>query len=305
MVQLRGELRTLHFLHKLLFSGVLLAAIGLLWQFYRQQPSCWYVIAVIVALVLMAQLSRSDKSFIYLHLSRPRTAIFTEYFLLSLPFTLPLLFTSNWYCFPLFPVAFAIISQLQITVSSPQVKYRWLAKFIPAQQFEWLSGLRQALPVFALLYAVALTFCWVKALPLFLLWLLNTMVLSFYQEGEPLQLLRIYAETPKLLLRKKLVEHSKLLLILNLPVIALQGIFYPLIGLIGIVFLALQLISLAFAIFLKYSTYAPNQSAKSNTLLLTLAQLGVIFPFLLLVPLAMCFRYYGRAIRNLALYLPA
>jgi hypothetical protein len=304
LIQLRREAQTLGWIHKFLFLALFLGFMAVSHNVSQKTPACWSVPGALWVTALMAQLFRPDKDFVYLHIRRPARAIFLEYAAFSLPFIQPVLFSPNWYCFPVYFLGLWGISFIRKSFRA-QTRFVFLSRLFPATAFEWISGFRQALPVFILVYLAAIVFCWVKALPLFLLWVLNLLFVSFYQECEPLNLLRAFANSPEKLLRKKLLLHGKILLWLNLPVLALQAVFHPAIGLAGIIFLMLQLITLAFTIFLKYATYQPNMEVKSNTLLVSLAQMGVIFPFLLPLPLVMCFRYYKRAKLNLILYLPA
>ena len=304
LIQLRREAQTLGWIYKFLFFALLLVFIAVSHNVSQNADSCLAVPGALWLSALMAQLFRPDKNFVYLHIRGPALAIFLEYAAFSLPFILPALFSPNWYCFPVYFIGLWGITFIRKSFR-PQTRFVFLGRLFPALAFEWISGFRQALPVFAIGYLAAIAFCWVKALPLFLLWLLNLFFVSFYQECEPLNLLRTFAQNPEELLRKKLLLHGKILLWLNVPVLVLQAIFHPVIGLAGIIFLLLQLITLAFTIFLKYATYQPNTVVKSNTLLISLAQMGVIFPFLLPLPLVMCFRYYKRARLNLNHYLPA
>ncbi|KAA9332785.1 hypothetical protein [Adhaeribacter soli] len=304
LIQLRREAQTLGWIHKLLFLVLLLVFMAVSHNVSQKAPACWAVPGALWVSAVMAQLFRPDKDFVFLHIRKPAQEIFLEYAAFSLPFILPILFSPNWYCFPVYFIGLWPISFLRKSFPS-QARFVFLGRLFPPTAFEWISGFRQASPVFVIGYLTAIAFCWVKALPLFLLWLLNLLFVSFYQECEPLNLLRAFADTPEELLRKKLLLHGKILLWLNVPVLALQAVFHPVIGLAGIIFLLLQLITLAFTIFLKYATYRPNMVVKSNTLLISLSQMGVIFPFLLPLPLVMCFRYYKRAKLNLIHFLPA
>lgn len=303
-IQLRREIRTLPWLHRLLFLLLLCGIVAICHSVFHKSLQGWLVPGALLLSALAMQLYRPDKDFIFLHFNSPRQAIFSEYAVFSFPFILPALFSPNWYCFPVYFLGLGAITFIRSRFRL-QTRYTFLGWLLLDTAFEWISGLRRAFPVFALIYLLALTFCWVKALPLFLLWVLNLLFISFYQEGEPLHLLRIYAESPVDLLRKKLFSHGLLLFCLNFPVLLLQAFIHPVIGLIGIIFLLLQFIAMAFALFLKYATYRPGEVTTSNTLLVTLAQMGILLPFLLPLPLIMCFRYYGRAVQNLKLYLPA
>jgi hypothetical protein len=117
-------------------------------------------------------------------------------------------------------------------------------------------------------------------------------------------MLRAYENTSTTFLRRKLKTHSSLFLLFSMPVLILQSIFHPIMALAGLLFLVLQVCVLCFAILLKYSTYEPDSNRSSNMLLVTFAQLSILFPFFLLLPIALIARNYRIAKQNLANYLP-
>ncbi|MFC5271676.1 hypothetical protein [Adhaeribacter terreus] len=302
-LQFRRELKTLGLLHKALFGMLFLTLVAISHSNFQKQPNCWFAVTLLWVAASFVQLYRPDKNFVYLHLAKPHQAIFLEYAVISLPFILPVLFSPNWFCLFIFLAGLFPITYIRTTVST-QTRFIFIGKIFPANTFEWIAGFRKNFPLLILIYALALAFCWVKVLPLALLWLFFGIVLNFYQQAEPLQLLRTITGNPKDLLRKKIMQMVKLLLLLSLPVILLQTIFHPWLGLAALAFLLLQSCVLAFAIFLKYSTYEPNKTLNSNMLLVSFAQISVVIPFFILLPLALIFRQYRRALQNLTHYLP-
>lgn len=302
-LQFRRELKGLGWWHKVLFTAMLFALISVIHQAYKQFPGCFYALGFLWAGALAAQFFRPDKQFLFLHLAKPKQALFLEYFGLSLPLILPALLTQHWYCLLLFPAGLFPITFIKTSISV-KTRFVFLGQILPPTAFEWIAGFRQNLWLLIPVYFLALAFCWVKILPIALLWLLFGLLLGVYQVTEPILLLRAIAQDPNAIINHKIREMGKLLLILSLPVLLLQTIFYPWLGLAGLAFLVLQFCVLTFAILLKYSAYQPNQAQHSNMLLLAFAQLSVVLPFFLLLPLVLVFRQYRRATFNLQLYLP-
>ncbi|MBK0403845.1 hypothetical protein I5M27_12670 [Adhaeribacter sp. BT258] len=302
-LQFRREWRTLGLLHKGLFCLLFLTLTAISYSNFQEQPNCWFLVGGLWMAAVFTQLFRPDKSFVLLHLAKPHQAIFLEYAVISLPFILPALFSPNWFCLfiflaGLFPITF-LRTSFQI-----QTRFVFLGKILPPTAFEWIAGFRKNFPLLVVVYALALALSWVKMLPLLLLWLFCGIILGFYQFSEPLLLLRTCGQNPATLLKKKLLEMGELLLFICLPVIFLHAVFHPWLGLAGLAFLMLQFCVLAFAILLKYSTYEPNKTLNSNLLLLTFAQMSVVLPFFILLPIALVFRQYRKAKQNLTLYLP-
>jgi hypothetical protein len=302
-LQLRRELRGLPLVHKALFIFLLVVLVLICHHSYQRSPDCWLVIGFLWLAAAFAQVYRPDKQFVYLHLNRPNLALFSEYAVLSLPLTLPAFLSQNGYCFFVYLAGLYGITFIR-TSFQLQTRFVFLGKIIPPAAFEWIAGFRQGLPLLAPVYLAALAFCWVKGLPLILLWVFCACLLGFYQEGEPLQMLRAQTNNPPEFLNQKIRSHGRLLIFCCLPVILLQAVFHPWLGLAGLAFLLLQLLVLVYVICLKYSTYTPNRKNSSTMLLVSFAQISIIIPFFLLLPLALAPRQYRLAKQNLKFYFP-
>src|SRR5688572_32243675 len=101
-LQIRRELQTLGWLHKLLFSFLVIVAIVFCHQVFQKTPSSWYLVFGFWLSALLAQFYRPDKNFIFLNLPNPQRAIFLEYAVLSFPFLLPAFLSPNWFYFFIF-----------------------------------------------------------------------------------------------------------------------------------------------------------------------------------------------------------
>ena len=303
LLRAKREIRSLGLLYSLLFAALISGAVFVLYKQYLQRPNCWAAAGILLALAVVVQVSRTDKEFVFRQLPNPKRAVFTEYSLLSLPFTVPVLFTPHWYCFLVLTAGFLALAGWRYSVSSRYTLFPWLSRFTGKQNFEWTSGARKSLPALVLVYCLALAFCWVPVLPLFFLWGISLIAISFYQESEPLPLLRAFAIQPDKILKQKIVRHGKLLLLLQLPVLLLALLFNPQLWYVYVLFPPLQLLLLASAILLKYSSYEPNRKVSANMLLTSLAAFGTLVPALLPLPLFICFRYWGKAKERLQFYL--
>ncbi len=152
-------------------------------------------------------------------------------------------------------------------------------------------------------YLLAVAFCWFRILPLFLLWFLTTMIISFYSECESIQVLRESGETPGKFLLHKLYRHSRYIIILYTPLILINTIFNPGYLLINLLFVPVQVALVCFAIGLKYSSYRPNTMQTGNNILLTIIAFLVALPYLLPLPAVLSLVYFYKARNNLKYYL--
>jgi hypothetical protein len=282
--------------------GLLCFLIYLSFLTYQKTPDAFYLTAALFFICLSIQSTRNDKTFVYIHIEKPQSEIYSEYLILTFPFAVSSLFTVNWACYPILLLSMLAIPFLKYTL--PQKTYfKNITSIIPASNFEWISGFRKSFLLLIPLYVLTIGFCWFKILPLFLLWFITIMIASFYNEFEPIQMLREGNYSSKRFLRQKLYRHSKYLLILYAPVLLINTIFNFEYWVVNLLFIPIQLSLLCFAICLKYSAYQPAKSSAGSSIIFPLVSLGSVLPYLLPVPLVMAFIYYGKAKNNLNNYL--
>jgi hypothetical protein len=283
----------------LLLVFVVAAALWGLYQKGLQQALL--ASAAVAGLVLSLQVGRKDKAFVLRHMPGGSLNIFAEYLVLTLPVTLPALFCPYPWLFVLVQVAFFFIAKIRMDVRQ-HVWFGFLSRWIAPRDFEWLSGVRKNFVLLLLCYIAALGLCWLRIAPLVPLWIITVIVASFYAECEPLHILKSSYPNPVALLRARLRRHLALLSVVSVPVLLLHALWYPSLALICLAFVMVQYVLLSFAFLLKYATYRPDTLLTGNSLLLGLASVGVLIPFLLPVPLLMSLRYYRKAIANLKNY---
>jgi|WetSurMetagenome_2_1015567.scaffolds.fasta_scaffold03443_5 hypothetical protein len=309
LLQLKREIKLLGIFHNIVISGVLVVAIYQITKLYQDFYFALLTFISTVAIILLIQISRRDKSFVFLHLAFPRKAIFTEYVVLSILFSAYLLFSRYWYFFILIIISCAVISGIKYTAKK-KTKLVSLSKLILPKNFEWISGIRKYRFTFGLLYIVTLAVSPVIFLPLFCLWILTIQIISFYEECEPLNILCSGVFKPSRFLKIKIHRHSILLFVLYLPVLLVNSIFNPNLIIFNLVFLIVQITVLSLTIFFKYKIYAPRDMLPGNSIFLVIIQVCTILPFiigsipfLLPLPLFLCFKYYFSAKENLKFYL--
>jgi hypothetical protein len=301
LCQARKQLNSLGMFYSLLLFSFLCFAIFYIFLAYGQKDKSLYVFSATILVFIGIHFSRSDREFVHNHIADPVQNIFSEYFIFSLPFTLPSLFTAHWFYFPSLIFSAYLIAHIKVSFKR-RTLFPHLSKIIPSQNFEWLGGLRKNLTPVIILWLLAIISCRIRILPLVFLWFIVVTVTSFYQQCEPLQILYASAETPKKLVMQKIAKHTALILIIFFPVLVVNSIFNPDLLLINLIFLLVQITVLIFSILLKYTTYIPNENLKGNTILLSTVTIGALIPFLLPIPIIMCFRNYGRSVKNLNHY---
>jgi hypothetical protein len=269
---------------------------------FKNNQQAWYLVAVLSTVCLAIQYTRKDKQFIYKQLDKPHLQIFLEYLILTLPFSITSLITQNWFCFPLLLLALICIPLLKFQFKHKAV-FKNLSWLIPASNFEWISGIRKQFIPFISLYLLALSFCWVRILPFFLLWFVTIIISSFYLENEPVHILREGNKTARKFLLNKIKINIKYIFILySLPVI-INAIFVREFLLITLLFIPVQIALLCFAVNLKYSTYKPQRNQLGNNIAFSIVAMLAAMPYFLPIPVILAIVYFYKAENNLKTYL--
>lgn len=289
-------------LYLLVFIAIAAVLSFITYNQFKNNANAWYIVAVLSIFCLGIQYSRKDKEFIYKQLDKPYFQIFLEYLFLTLPFSITSLITKNWFCFPLLLLVLICIPFLKF-----QFKYRAafknLSAVIPASNYEWISGFRKQYIPFICLYLVALAFCWVRILPLGLLWFLTLIISSFYLENEPVHVLREGNKTARKFLSDKIKTNIKYILILyTLPVI-INAIFVREFLIVTLLFIPIQIALLCFAVNLKYSTYKPQTNQLGNNVAFSIVAMLSAMPYFLPIPVILAIVYFYKAENNLNPYL--
>ena len=181
--------------------------------------------------------------------------------------------------------------------------FKNLSSFIPAENFEWISGFRKQYISFVFVYLLALSFSWFKILPLVFLWLLTGFIASFFAECESIGVLREDNKSPSGLMFYKIKIALMYVFILYLPVIGINIILNPDFLLLDLLFIPMQISVLWFAIFFKYSVYKPDNTLTGNSIMLSLILVSSALPYLLPVPAILSLVYFYKGKKNLNQYL--
>lgn len=153
---------------------------------------------------------------------------------------------------------------------------------IPIYFFEWISGFRKK-PLVLLPFCIGIFFCDKPYVTSICIWLLLVFISSFYTENEPIEFIQKDELPTNLFLRKKIVNHTTLFTIVNIPLLILVFIFNIQDALIvSYSFIMSVLIFIAIIIF-KYATYYPSKKSFEFTIISSISLFSVIiFPLLLL-----------------------
>jgi hypothetical protein len=258
--------------------------------------------AILVLLCVSIHIRRKDKKFAQLHLSNDHLQMYVEYILLTLPFAFTAIFTPHYFYYPLLLILLWFIPYLRYS-PTPKTSLKNISTLFPtAHSIEWVSGLRNSFLTILPLYTLALATCWMRFLPLLLLWIITTAILNFYSEHEAVHILRAQHNNAKDFLNEKIKVHSFYVCIYYAPVLILNSIFNHDFLEINVLFLLVQLSLIIFAINAKYSSYVPAQQNLASNISVAIISIASVVPYLLPLPVIFAIVYYKKAIQNLNNY---
>lgn len=301
LIQAKRELNSTGFGIVIVF-GILLYLIYAAYTVFLKSPDAYYLTAFLFLVCVALQSYRIDKQFVYIHIRNPHFEMYSEYLAFTLVFSVSSLFTDNWICFPALVAALFLVPFLKFTVKQ-KTYFTTISSVIQSQDFEWISGFRKSFGILIPLYLLAIGFSWFRILPLLILWFITVIIATFYTECEPLHILKEGDPTSSQLLKRKLTRMMKYIFSLYTPVLVVNTILNPEYWILNLLFIPLQISLVGYSISLKYASYEPNKNAIGNNVILSIVSLGSIIPYFLPIPLLMAVFTYGKAKKNLNIYL--
>lgn len=285
----------------LVLPFVAIIILGVMEALLRQ--GMWSVFALFAFILISSHFNRKDKHFLKVIEHQRFTIYFIEYVLISLPIIAWFVYENAWQ---------QIIATLGMIVILPFINWTfiyqnakaWLRfpKFM-TRDFEWMMGIRKNIAYIIPLYILGLILSYMTASVLVVLFLLAIITTTFYlEEGEARSFLHLYADSPKGLMRLKVIRAMGLFLLFTIPLsIAFLIFHYPYWYLL-LATLAISSVIQLTSVTLKYTTYQPKASNQRNAFLLGFLLTCWLTPFLQPVPLLMTITYYRKAINRLKIY---
>ena len=166
-------------LFRVVFLLILLCAIlyGVFMQLHDIVISN-YIFAGFISLIVAIHLRRADKDFLKTYFEKYKLIYFVEYFILSLPLIVCLVYYQHWLqtVVWLIALAFAVNVEFEIKQRSLNTK---IQRLIPSNCFEWKSGVRKSLFVIIILWVIGIAFSFfVGSIPI-VIFLILPLILIF------------------------------------------------------------------------------------------------------------------------------
>jgi hypothetical protein len=264
--------------------------------------NAFYVSGLMSLIVFLIHINRQDKWFLKINFSNYQLICFVEYLLLVSVIIAFLIFHFQW--IPLFllvsTIYLVILVDLKVKKSNLNTR---IQRWIPSDCFEWKGGVRQTMFLLIPLWLVGLgTSFFIGSVPI-VLFILGILPFSFYEKGEPFQMIVAYEMGTNKFLFHKIKRQIVLYSILALPLIAVFLIFHyerwyiPTIE--YFIFISLYI----YLILAKYAFYVPNSKSSAAQFFGAIGAFCGMVPLLLPVVWLLSIRFFFKSKENLNIYL--
>jgi hypothetical protein len=266
-------------------------------------PWQFIIPASALGVVLMIHIRRKDFRFMQSIVPQPGRLYMAEYLVFSLPMSLVFITEARYFHLLGFLTVVVLIAFIPPPKAVAVERASGLSA-IPRGMFEWQSGIRKSRIVLALFYLPGLFGfyqVWLAAVSLFMI---TMIVVSFYSEYEPRNMLVAGDGTAAGFLSHKIARHAGLFAACMLPQL-LAVLIHPEILLVALGYFLASVNLVIFSILLKYYQYRPAAFSGAHQMVTSLACLiSLILPAAAIILVVNLFLWAG-ALRNLKYYLHA
>lgn len=261
-----------------------------------------YVTSFMIFVVVLIQTRRQDKKFSRIHFKHFRLTFFIEYIFLSIPLFICLAIHSHLIViYVLFFLLFGI-TWINIKPKNQNLNTA-IQKWIPENCFEWKAGIRKTLFWIVPLWIIGFaTSFYIGSVPI-TIFILGITFLSFYENGEPYQMILSFELSSNQFLLLKLKAQVAIFSIVVLPLVALFIIFHPELWYIPVAEYLVFISLLSYTILVKYAYYEPNSRSAAAQTFVAIGALGAIIPVFLPIVWLMSGRFYFKSVDKLNFYL--
>jgi len=265
-------------------------------------PDSFYVIGLTVFIILVVHTKRQDKSFLKTNFANYKLICFVEYLIMASIIIAFLIFHFQWIPLLFLLSALYLIIHLDLKTSQRNLNTK-IQQLIPSGCFEWKGGVRQTLIILIPLWMIGLcTSFFIGSVPI-VLFILGIIPFSFYEKGEPYQMILAYEMGTNQFLFHKINMQISLFSILALPLIGAFLVFHYEIWYIPIIEYFIFIFLYIYLILTKYAFYEPNRKSASAQIFGAIGVFGGIIPVFLPVVWLLSIRFFFKSKENLNFYL--
>lgn len=174
--------------------------------------------------------------------------------------------------------------------------------FLNPLSFEWKAGIRKSGWLMLLLWILSMSLVSYPAISLVLIWIIHSVIISFYQSFEGKDIVRSSDLSARQFLFQKIKSGVVLQLAIQVLPLTLYFVFNQEHWWIILFLIFQSMLSVGFSVIVKYAYWDPSNSSSPSSLYQSLAIISFLIPFLIPVPIILAGMRYNSAIRKLNAY---
>lgn len=290
-LQATRELQSIGLFRVLILLAVLILIMMAAMHVGQKLPYGWILPAITAVATWYIQSNRADHRFLNIHAPYPVITRCVEYLIASMPIIIVLLMGENgWLAFSIPPLLW-FISRLTPSYSTI-TRHQKIIGLIPAQRYEWRSGIRQTFWWMLFLHISMLAFAFQPAVLAVIILLYTFAILSFHDTCEPRNFIEQWNGTAATYLASQIKQNIIIFSISLLPALLLCLLFQGKLIWLPLWVMLNSFVIIAFSIYLKYSMYQPNSRLYANQIIYFIIIFSYLLPFL--TPVILLFGVYYR-----------
>lgn len=257
------------------------------------------IVGIIAVVLFSYHLNRRDLQFVRHYFGQASLRIAKNYSLLVVPASIALLSIDQFVNALLLQIVAALIAFT--SKASKNFRLRILTDWIPAQHFEFRSGIRKNSLLLLPIAMLVLLLSPVKFFLLAALFIFNSIICSFYQDNEPLLMLNAEGKSIQDFMDTKRKFLQKFLLYTNVPLLIINSLLHTELLAYNLAIVPSFFLLANYTIYSKYANYSPGtrQLTKLDALFVYVA---TIMPLALPLSYFVSKTYNKKALLNLQPY---
>lgn len=265
-------------------------------------PNAYYITVVYLLIVTLIHIRRQDKLFLKSHFVNYKLIYLAEYFLIIIPVLFCLVYHFQWI------LAVSVLVGIGVIVNYdfkpiPRSLNTKIQQFIPHDCFEWKAGIRKTLFLIIVIWIIGLgTSFFIGSVPI-VIFIFGIIPLSFYEKGEPYQMILAYEMSTNKFLFYKVKLQIILFSILTIPLMVVFLIFHFEMWYIPVVEYFLFISLHVYFILTKYAFYEPNSKSAAAQLFGSFGAIGTIIAVFIPIVWLLSIWFYFKSREKLNFYL--
>lgn len=272
-----------------------------IFHYSENEKYSYYIVAVSLLTVFFIQNNRSDKTFLKTHSYRFQFNYIIDYCLITTPVFITFIYHFQLKSILYLLLGIVLLSYTDISFSS-KTRNTKFQEWIPDFCFEWKAGIRKMyFPILVLIMIGLFASYFIFVVPI-VVFIIGVLLLDFYRENEPYQILIASEKGTKEFLLHKIKTQIILFSIFIFPLFLMFIFFHYQYWYVAVAEYLLFISLFLYSITMKYAFYIPRAQAPGAFSFFGLL-FGLFIPIFVPIIWGLSIYFYFKSIQRLNFYL--